>query len=238
MKIVNPLNYPLAVLVAGIFLFLGVRIAKLSSFIILPLSGAIAYSGALYLASKEPETINLGNSNLEQELNNAKYQAQLLINKAENLRSEAQKLLQDSWQLDLLTAVQYTCDRTLELPQKIEQLSRKLHGGDSLLSVRELKEQLHEVQKKKNASSGLAKQQLQQLENTLQNNINLAQEGQDARQAQVFSLVNIITESAGVLQNLQNKLRTSDLSNSEEIQELKSLNEYLNNVQDNVDILI
>lgn len=238
MKLTNPINYPLAILVAGIFLFLGVRIAKIPSLIILPLSVAIAYGGGLYLASKEPEKINLENPALEKELNNAKNQAQLLINKSENLRLEAQKLLQDSWQLDLLTAVQYTCDRTLELPQKIDQLSRKLHGGDSLLSVEELNQQLTEVERKKQQSQGMTLQQLQQLENTLKNNIQLAREGQDARQAQVFSLVTIITELGGVLQNLQNKLRTSDLSNSEQIQELKGLSEELNKFQDNVDILI
>lgn len=238
MKIVNPLNYPVAIFLSGICLVLGVRIIKLPSFVMLPIAGVVAFGGSAYLASKESETINLGNPALEAELNNAKSQAQLLINKAESLRSEAEKLLQDSWQMNLLTAVQYTCDRTLELPQKIEQLSKRLHGGDSLLSVQELKAQLYEVQRKKNASSGIAKQQLKQLESSLKNNINLAQEGQDARQAQVFSLVNIITESAGVLQNLQNKLRTSDLSNSEQIQELQNLSEELNNFQDNVDILI
>jgi hypothetical protein len=238
MKLVNPLNYPLAILVAGICLILGVRIIKIPSLVMLPVAGAVALGGASFLASKESEKINLENPALEQELNNAQSQAQLLINKAESLRSEAEKLLQDSWQMNLLTTVQYACDRTLELPQKIEQLSQKLHGGDSLLSVQELKEQLHEVQRKKNASSGIAKQQLAQLESSLKNNINLAQEGQDARQAQVFSLVNIITESAGILQNLQNKLRTADLGNSEQIQELQNLSEELNNFQDNVDLLV
>ncbi len=238
MKIVNPLNYPLAILVAGICLILGVRIIKLPSLVMLPVAGAVAVGGSAFLAGKEPEKFNLENPGLERELENAKQQAELLITKSESLRSEAEKLLQDSWQMNLLTAVQYACDRTLELPQKIEGLSQRLHGGDSLLSVQELKEQLSEVQRKKNASSGIAKQQLERLENSLQNNINLAQEGQDARQAQVFSLVNIITESAGVLQNLQNQLRTADLNNSEQIQELQNLSEELNSFQDNVDLLV
>jgi hypothetical protein len=238
MKLVNPLNYPLAILVASICLVLGVRIIKIPSLVMLPVATAVALGGASFLASQEAEKFNLENPALEQELNNAKHQAQLLINKAESLRSEAQKLLQDYEQINLLTTVQYTCDRTLELPEKIEQLSQKLHGGDSLLSVQELTEQLSEVQRKKNASSGIARQQLAQLENSLKNNINLAQQGQDARQAQVFSLVNIITESAGILQNLQNKLRTADLGNSEQIQELQNLSEELNNFQDNVNFLV
>ncbi|WP_017293323.1 hypothetical protein [Geminocystis herdmanii] len=241
MKLVNPLNYPLGVLIGGIALFLGVRIANLSSFIMLPVSGSIVIISSMVLASKEKqveEDIDIENTALETELDNAKNQAQLLIKKSESLRLEAEKLLQDSWQLDLLTTVQYMCDRTLELPEKIERLSRRLHGGDSLLSIDDLNKQLEEVQTKQKYSGGMALRQLKQIENTLQNNIELALEGQDAREAQVFSLVNIIIELGGILQNLQNKLRTSDLSNSEQIQELKSLSEELKNFQDNVDLLV
>ena len=238
MKIVNPLNYPVAVLVAAICLFLGVRIIKLPSLIMLPFSGAVAVGVSSYLGTRKTDKIDLDNPTLERELKNAQQQAQLLVQKAEILRSEAQKLLQDSWQIELLTAVQYTCDRTSELPNKISRLSQKLHGGDSLLSVEELEQQLKEVQTKQKYSGGIALQQLKQLENTLKNNINLVQEGQDAREAQVFSLVNVIIELAGVLQNLQNKLRTSDLTNSEQIKELKSLSDELNNFQDNVDLLV
>lgn len=241
MKLVNPLNYPLGVLIGGIALFLGVRIANLSSLIMLPVSGSIVFISSIVLASKETqveENIDIENTALETELDNAKHQAQLLIKKSESLRIEAEKLLQESWQLDLLSTVQYMCDRTLELPEKIEKLSRRLYGGDSLLSIDDLNKQLEEVQTKQKYSGGMALRQLKQIENTLQNNIELALEGQDAREAQVFSLVNIIIELGGILQNLQNKLRTSDLSNSEQIQELKSLSEELKNFQDNVDLLV
>lgn len=239
MKLVNPLNYPLAVFIGGICLFLGVRIANLSSLIILPLSGSIVFISSNILAKKETEVeTNIDNTALEKELNKAKNQAELLIKKSESLRLEAEKLLQDSSQLDLLTTVQYTCDRALELPQKIENLSNRLHGGDSLLSVEELNKQLQDIQTKQKYSRGLALKQLKQLEKTLKNNIQLALEGQDAREAQVFSLVNIIIELSGILQNLQNKLRTSDLNNSDAIQELKMLSEELNNFQDNVDLFV
>ncbi|MGB5636179.1 MAG: hypothetical protein WBM86_25835, partial [Waterburya sp.] len=62
--------------------------------------------------------------------------------------------------------------------------------------------------------------------------------GQDARQAQVVSLTTLVTESAGVLQQFQNRLRTSNLDNSAEIDELKALSEELRTMQDNVDLLI
>ncbi|WP_373479569.1 hypothetical protein [Geminocystis sp.] len=240
MKIVNPLNYPLAILIAGISLFLGVKIVKLSNFIILPSSIAIAVIGSTFLAYNNQQNnsnIDLDNKALETELNQAKKEAQLLVNKAENLRLEAKKLLHDSWQMDLLTAVEYSCDRALELPQKIEDLSRKLSGGDSLLSVEELQEKLANIKKKKKSADGVALEKLQQIELSLIRNITLAKEGQSAREAQVFSLTNIITESAGILQQLQNKLRTADLTNSQELNALQVLSQELVILQENAYLL-
>lgn len=240
MKIANPLNYPLAILIAGISLFLGVKIVKLSNFIIVPSSIAIAVIGSTFLANNHQQNnskIDLDNKALESELNQAKKEAQLLVNKAENLRLEAKKLLHDSWQMELLTAVEYSCDRTLELPQKIEDLSRKLSGGDSLLSVEELQEKLANIKKKKKSAEGVALEKLQQIELSLIRNISLAKEGQSAREAQVFSLTNIITESAGILQQLQNKLRTADLTNSQELNDLQALSQELVTLQENAYLL-
>ncbi|MBR8829057.1 MAG: hypothetical protein DSM107014_14355 [Gomphosphaeria aponina SAG 52.96 = DSM 107014] len=238
MKLTNPLHYPLAVLAGGIVLVLGVRIVQLPSWLILPVAGAITTGGALVLKSKEPETINLGNPALERELATAKQQAQMLVNRAENLRNEADKMLTSSTQMELLTAVQYACDRTLELPGKIDQFSRRLYGDDALLSVSELQQQLREVEAKKINSAGIALQQLNQLGESLARNINLAQQGMDARQAQIISLATVITDSAGVLQELQNKLRTSNLNDSEELQELRSLSDEISSLQDNLNILV
>ena len=238
LKLANPLNYPLAVLIGGIILFVGVRLVKLPSIVMLPTSVAIAFAGASVQKSREPERLNLGNPALERELESVKQQANKLAQKAENLRAEAEKLLTSSTQIGLLSAVQYACDRALELPAKIDQLARRLYGSDSLLSVSELQQQLGEVQTKQQRSSGIARQQLNQLSESLQRNLRLARQGQDARQAQVISLSTLITDSAGVLQQLQNRLRTSDLNNSEQIQELRSLSEELSSFQENVDLLV
>lgn len=235
MKIVNPLNFPLAVLTAGICLFLGVRVIKLSNIIILPSTVAIAFIGSTILAqnNQQESKVKLDNKALEKELNQAKKEAELLVRKAENLRLEAKKLLHDSWQMELLTTIEYSCDRTLELPQKIEDLSNKLSGGDSLLSVEELAEKLKEIKKKQKSADGLALKQLRQIESSLNRNIDLAKQGKSARQAQVFSLTNLITDSAGILQQLQNKLRTADLTNSQELNDLQALSQELANLQEN-----
>ncbi|MBL1208742.1 hypothetical protein [Geminocystis sp. GBBB08] len=237
MRIVNPLNYPFAILISGICFFLGVRVIKLTNVIILLSTMAIAFISSTILANNNLQNnrkIDLDNKTLEIELNQVKKEAQLLVNKAENLRLEAKKLLHDSWQMELLTTIEYSCDRTLELPQKIEDLSNKLSGGDSLLSVEELENKLKEIKKKKKSTAGVALQKIQQIELSLMRNINLAKEGQSAREAQVFSLTNIITESAGLLQQLQNKLRTADLTNSQELNDLQALTQELTNLQENV----
>ena len=238
LKLVNPLNYPLAVLAGGIVLFVGVRLAKLPSVVMLPAAVAIALGGASVQKSREPERLDLGNPALERELEAVRQQANQLARLAETLRSEAEKLLTSSTQIGLLAAVQYACDRALELPPKIDQLARRLSGADSLLSLSELQQQLAQVQTKQQHSSGVTRQQLNQLAESLQRNLRLAQQGQDARQAQVISLSTLITDSAGVLQQLQNRLRTFDLNDSEQIQELRSLSEELSSFQENVDLLV
>ncbi|MGK7917541.1 MAG: hypothetical protein AB4038_18685 [Prochloraceae cyanobacterium] len=238
MKLANPLHYPLAVLAGGIVLVVGVRFLQLYSWIMLPVAGAIATGGATALKAKESQQLNLGNPTLERELRSVKQQAQLLVEKAETLRSESEKMLTSSAQIELLTAVQYACNRALELPGKIDRLANRLHGSDSLLSVNDLQQQLAEVNAKLGKSSGLARQQLQQLAGSLENNIRLAREGQDARQAQIISLSTMVINSAGALQQLQNRLRTSDLNDSTEIQELLLLSKELKSMQENVDLLI
>ena len=238
MKLVNPLYYPLAVLAGGITLIIGVRFIKVPSIIAIPTAVAITTGIAIPLNQKEASQININNPALVREIQSVQQQAKLLINKAEALRNEAKQMLTTATQLELLTAVQYACDRTQELPDKINKLAQKLQGSDSLLSPIQLERQLAEVKAKERNSYGIAKEQLQRLGASLENNLRLVQQGQDARQAQVVSLTTLVIESAGVLQQLQNRLRTSNLNNSEEINELKELSDEFKSMQESVDLLI
>lgn len=238
MKFVNPLYYPWAVLAGGIALVIGVRVAALPSVVMLPVAAGIATAGASWLKSREPETFNLDNPELERELQAVRASARLLADKANALRLEAAKLLTDSFQMELLATVQYACDRADELPAKIDHLARRFQGNDSLLSVSDLQQQLVEVENKLRSSSGVSKEQLNQLAQSLQRNIQLARQGQDARQAQVVSLSTLIQDSAGVLQELQNKLRSVDLTDSAQTMELRSLSDALSSFQENVDLLV
>ncbi|HIK17804.1 MAG TPA: hypothetical protein IGS53_21290 [Leptolyngbyaceae cyanobacterium M33_DOE_097] len=239
MKLANPLNYPLAVLAGGILLVAGVRIVRLPAPVVVSLATAVAIGGATFLKSQEVEPLNLDNPALERELLAVKQQAQDLAEKAADLRAEASRLLTNSNQVDLLAAVQFACDRARELPTKIDELARRLHGANSLLSVANLQQQLHAAEARfQKTSDGVAREQLRQLTQSLERNIQLAQQGQDARQAQVLSLSRLIYDSAGVLQSMQNQLRTSDLADAEAAGALHTLSHELKLFQENVDLLV
>jgi hypothetical protein len=238
MKLANPLYYPVAVLSGGIILVAGVRFFNLPSALMLPVSATVALAGAATLKSREPESLNLNNPGLEKELQSVRRQARVLADKAISLQAEAGKLLVDISDMELLVAVQYSCDRAAELPVKIDRMALRLQGDDSLLSPQELQRQLNEVQAKISSSRGVAKEQLIELSKSLARNIQLARQGEDARQAQTISLSTVIQDSAGVLQQLQNKLRTADLTNSEQTRELRELSESLRSFQESADLLV
>lgn len=233
----NPFHYPLAVLVGAITLVIGVRVARLPSVVMLPAAAAITAIGAIALKSQEPERL-LDNPELERELQAVRASARALADRANALRLEAARLLTNADQIELLTAVQYACDRAVELPAKIDQLARRMQGADSLLSTDELQRQLAQVQTQLRSSSGAAREQRSKLAASLRRNIQLARQGQDARQAQVANLSTLILDSAGVLQAMQNRLRTANLADAAETLELRSLSDELRDFQENVDLLI
>jgi len=238
MKLANPLNYPLAVLTGALTLIIGVRFLRIPPPVIIPASIAIATIGASVIKSREPESYGLDNPALERELRLAHQQAVSLATRSDALKTEATRLLIPMNETELLGTIQCACDRTHELPGKIDHLAHQLQGSDSLLSVTELQQQLKEVNAKLQASSGVARESLEKLADSLRRNIEVARQGQDARQAQVISLSTLILDAAGVLQTLQNKLRTADLSNPTEAMEVRSLSEELTNFQENVDLLV
>jgi hypothetical protein len=233
MKLVNPLHYPFAVLLGAIILVFGVRLGNFPKVIMLLIAVAIAFLAAALI-----QTQQLNNPVLDREIKAIEQQAKLLAEQAQNLRTESEQILTSSTQIELLTTIQYACDRALELPAKVEQITSNLQGKDSLLSPADLQRQLAQVKAKQSQSSDVAYQQLEQLATSLERNLELARQGQDTRQAQIFSLSTQVIDAAGVLQKLQNQIRTSNLNNTEELNELRDLSEELKNIQENVDVLI
>ncbi|MBE9205778.1 hypothetical protein IQ244_04480 [Nostoc sp. LEGE 06077] len=238
MKLVNPLYYPLAVLTGGAFLFLGVRLLQLPSLVMLPVASGITIISAGWLKFREPTSFELVNPELEREINAVKVAALGLVNQSESLRLEAKKILTDTFQIELLTALEINSDRTATLPPKIDTLVVNLYGNTSILSVSSLQQQLIEVQQKINASSGIAKEHLNQLEQSLKRNLKLAQDGEDTRLARMINISTLIQNCTGILQQLQTKLRTSDLTDSQQINEMQSLSDELTSLLENLDLLV
>jgi hypothetical protein len=238
-KLANPFYYPTAMFLGGVVLVVGVRFLGLSNLIVLPTAAVVTGVAATVLKGREPSEENLAKQDLEKEITGIKLVADSLADKAHLLREEANAILgKDANYFDLLVIVQGTCDRALELPLKVEQLCENLPHSSSLLSVEDLQNQLKDVQTKIKESSGIARQHLEELAGILSRNIQLARTGQDTRQAKIISLQKLLQESAGTLQELQNKLRTSDLNNSQALEELFVLGNELKNVQENVEFLI
>ncbi|MEX0268646.1 hypothetical protein AB3R30_05870 [Leptolyngbyaceae cyanobacterium UHCC 1019] len=236
MKLANPLLYPLSVLAGAVVLVAGVRLVNLPSWMVLPVAAAISTGGAMVQKAAEPVPI-LENPALEQELKSVRLQAGNLAAKANSLRQEASRLLTEANQMDLLVMVQSACDRAVELPTKIDQLSRRMHGADSLLAVEDLQQQLTEITTRIPASSGVARDQLNRLAESLRHNIQLARQGEDARQAQVLSLSTLILDSAGVLQGMQNQIRTANLTDAGQAEELRSLSNEFSLFQDHIGLI-
>ena len=238
-KLQNPLNYPICVLAGSVVLVVGVRFFGLSNGVVLPAAAAATTASAVVLNPREPDSQKLLKQQLRNELQVMQNAGKSLVKKAEILCQEANQLLTGgSFQLELLVAIQEACDRAIELPVKLDQFARRLQGVDSLLSKSELQQQLLEVQAKQRTSSGVARQHLDRLADSLQRNIQLAGEEQNLRIAQIVNLYTLIQDSAGVFQQLLNKLRTADFSNSEQVEELRSLSAKLNRSQEKVDILV
>lgn len=238
MKLANPLHYPLAVLAGGVVLFLGVRIMRLPNLVVVPIAGAISVAAAAGFKGREPTIVELENPQLDRELQRTRQRAEALTQQAIALQAEAQQVLTEVHQLELFGVVQYACDRSRELPAKIDQLARRLQGKDSLLSVEDLEKQLVEAQQKVRSSSGVAQEQWQKVATSLSRNIALAKQGKDAREAQVVSLSTLILDASGVLQKLQNTLRTADLTSAVATHELRALSDEFNNMQENMELLI
>jgi len=238
MKLANPFYYPFAMLAGGVFLVVGARLVRLPNVVAIPGAGAIALTTATVLKRREPDTIELENPALSRELQAIRLQAQKLTETAQLLKAEATKLLTDVMYIDLLGTVQYVCDRIQEMPPKIDRLAHKMQGKDALLSASDTERQLADVRTKVNASSGTAKAQWQTLAQQLEQNLALVKQGEDAREAQLAQLSTLIAKSGGVLQQLQNKLRTADLASQMDAEALKEMGDELRGFQENVEVLL
>lgn len=239
-KLANPLNYPLAVLAGAAVWVGGTRIlgktwqpAALGAGIVL--TEAIA----IFRKRQEPQDFGLEDPALERELQTARERAAVLAERAGELQTAATAQLGSAGQVRLLAAVQFACDRACELPEKLAQLGQQLRGQDSLLSVKELQRQLEAAKRKRERVEGtVARDRLEELIASLENNIRLADLGRDTREAQAISLSKLVADSTALLQELQNQLRSANLDDEATIESLQGLADRLGDLQENVALLV
>ncbi|ERN42034.1 hypothetical protein KR51_00013690 [Rubidibacter lacunae KORDI 51-2] len=237
-KLANPLQYPLAVLLGGIVLVAGARLARLPVPVIVPVAAIVSTAVAIAIETRQPPEVDLENPELVRQVRAARLQAERLVRQAEDLREEAARLLTGGEQLELLSVVQYACDRASELPERVDAFTRRLHGSDSLLSIRDLEAQLQAVWSQQPPGSDAALTQRDRLIASLERNLALAREGQDARQAQVIALSTAIADAVGTMQELQNQLRVADLTDADRIRALRSLGDDLQGLEANLGVLV
>ncbi|GAB4383532.1 MAG: hypothetical protein Kow00121_45560 [Elainellaceae cyanobacterium] len=237
MKLANPLHYPVTIVVAGVALVGGIRLARVPAPIMLPLSVAIAIGGAAFRQS-QASVPEVGNSELKAELNIVHRQAQVVVQQAEEIRQLAAHQLSEPSHLELLVAVQSACDRASELPAKVLFFTERIQGKESEFAIDELQQQLIQVEQRLSLSPGIAYDQLTKLAEGLQHGIQLAWEGQDTRQAQMSILSMLVLDAVEVLQQMQNLLQLPDLPGAAQIADLQRLSEELGILQANIAFLV
>jgi hypothetical protein len=72
-------------------------------------------------------------------------------------------------------------DRAAKFPNKIDLLIQKFKGGEALLSLPDLEQQLKKVKLKLKISSSIAQTQLQTLSASLERNIELVRHGESPK---------------------------------------------------------
>ena len=238
MPLVNPLHYPTAIFSAALVLVLGVRVWGLPRWLMVPVAVVMALGGSWLL--REAQQPLFADPALTREIQQLRQQVNSLVQAAQKVQAEAARLLVDDPDLDLLVAVQEVCQQVQSLPQAVDQRVQRLYQTDydAVLSVADLEKQLAQVRRQKRRVGPLAGAQLDRLEATLVRNIELAQRGQDTRLAQIAALVTLVQDTAGVLQQLQNQLRTFDIRNQQQLQQVRSLSETLQDFERQMTILV
>lgn len=237
-KLTNPFDYPLAILVGGIVLVAGVRFLKTPNLLILPTAAIVATATAMYCKSREPDPEKSARREVERELTNLKASGQSLAEKAEAVRREAGQLLgHEADYLELLVRIEEACSLIADIPHRIEELERRLPRSEAVLSLAKLEADLDSARARLTNSTGIARQQAGELVESLERNLELVRTSGSVNLAKLLNLRVTIENTAGILQELQNKIRLSSRPNRERVREVEELCDRLRSAGSNLDIL-
>ncbi|TRU81664.1 MAG: hypothetical protein EWV76_20985 [Microcystis novacekii Mn_MB_F_20050700_S1] len=237
-KLTNPFNYPLAILVGGIVLVAGVRFLKTPNLVILPTAAIVATATAMYCQSREADPEKSARREVERELTNLKASGQSLAEKAGAVRREAGQLLgHEADYLELLVRIEEACSSSAAIPHRLEELERRLPRSEAVLSLAKLEADLDSACARLTNSTGIARQQAGELVESLERNLELVRTSGSVNLAKLLNLRVTIENTAGILQELQNKIRLSSRPNSERVREVEELCDRLRSAGSNLDIL-
>lgn len=205
---VNPLDDPLAVALAGlVLLVLLARFTPLALVVAVPLALALA----ALRAHPRGRGRRLRDRRVVAEIDAAELRSRELAAQADLVRREALARFQDSAHLEPLGLVQLCCDRRRDLPGRISARRSLLEsGGGQLLPLEELEQRL---QREKAAwqqeSSATLRQGRQRLVDQLRRNLDAARCGLDERQARLLALSTRLEGIDGGLRHLQAQVTAS-----------------------------
>ncbi|NJK62664.1 MAG: hypothetical protein HC921_08260 [Synechococcaceae cyanobacterium SM2_3_1] len=233
MQLANPFSFPLAMLAGVVVMTAGIRLLQLPQVMVLPMAATVALGTASLRKTQQPPSWGLSDLDLEADLQVAAQRAQQLVKLSTNLRQEGTQTLTQVEQIDLLVALQLSCDRLQSLPTRVVQLAKRLQQ-QQLLSLTELQQQRQQAQARAENSTGLIREQLTRMVASFDQNIHLVEQGQDSRRAQVANFSTLLLDIAGLLQALQNQIKNTPLTVAD-LQDMQALTQELRSLQDTVD---
>lgn len=240
MKWVNPLSQPLAVAGGALVLLGGVLVLAQPLWVMALASMLVAFgiSNLMVEFKKPPPALPPTPINFTPEQQALLEHARDLARRSSRLEKEAEVLLANTEQLELFGAIRVACALAQELPTHIETALLQMGDGTSLLAEEPLLAKLREVDGRIVNSSGVAREQWLRLQTRLRENLELAREGKSAQEAQTAQLTGMIVEAEGVLQSLQNRIRSANLADANESLELRNLCDELSGVQETLSAMV
>jgi hypothetical protein len=231
---VNPLDDPIAVALAGLVLVGLARFTPLG----LGLALLVAVPLALAIATLRARPRD---RRVAAEIDAAEFRCRELAIQADLVRREALARFQDSAHLEPLGLVQLCCDRLGDLPGRIGARRRLLEsGGGQLLPIKALEQRLQrEEAALREESSATLRQERQRLVDQLRRNLDAARCGLDERQARLLALSTRLERIDGGLRHLQAQVArhwpSSDATDAAMTEAIAPLDEALDQIEQLLD---
>lgn len=236
-RVINPLRYPVTIVIASIVLLLGLWLVQLSIAVMLPTAIGLAFVGAAICQARFPQ-LTPKTSALSAEQQIVHRQVQVIAQQAEALQQEAIRSLTDPHQQPLLTVIQQTCERADHLVATLDALMHRLRDQQSYFTVEQLTQQLAAMEHQLVVTSATEDEPLVSIADSLQHCIQRAQRGQDTRQTQLSILSMLILSAIDVLQEMYRTVQWINLPEEQQASNLHRLSTEFKGWRDYIQFLV